>query len=125
MLLDHGADANATNNGGQMALHYVKKSVSIAKMLITRTEDINKKGSASKATPLCKSVVGGNVDVVAVFVEGGACVHEKNASGNTALHLAYEEGDAAIISYLIEHGAPTNARNNDKKIPAQCARNTS
>ena len=32
VLLDHGADANATNSGGQMALHYVKKSVSIAKI---------------------------------------------------------------------------------------------
>ena len=123
VLLDHGADANATNNGGQMALHYVKRSVSMAEMLIPHTEYIDKKGSATKATPLCKSIVGGNVDVVAALVEGGACVHEKNASGNTALHLAYEEGDAAIISYLIEHGAPTNATNNDKKIPSQCSRN--
>lgn len=66
----------------------------------------------------------GHLDAVKALVEGGADVNRGDSSRNgTALHLAVREakGDAALIAYLLEHGARLEARDARGQTPLVAA----
>ena len=122
MLLEKGADTSLRNDAGQIALHYVKKSEEMTGMLLEKTEDINVKATNAKSTPLLKSIVGGNLRVVKMLVAAGGSVNERDRSGNTALHLAYDEGDEEMVQFLLDNNASKILKNGEGKTPEEMRR---
>jgi len=59
-----------------------------------------------KATPLCRAVESGKMEIVELFVEAGADV---NAGSWPPLCVAVDENNIIIAKYLIAHGANVNA----------------
>ena len=122
VLLEKNADTSLRNDAGQIALHYVKKNEEITRMLLEKTKDVNVKAANAKSTPLLKSIIGGNIRVVKILVAGGASINEQDRSGNTALHLAYDEGDEEIIQFLLNNRAYRILKNAEGKTPAVMSR---
>ena len=79
MLLEHGADANATNPAGRTIL-----------ML----------ASSSDAFP---------VETVSALLERGAAVNAQGPDGETALDLAKQRGSTPVVDLLVKAGGPAGS----------------
>ncbi len=66
---------------------------------------------------LSDAAYGKNVDIVKLFLEKGCHVNHRDASGNTALHMAALRGNPGIVQILIEAGANPNIRNTTNSLP--------
>jgi len=72
---------------------------------------------------LPQAALNGNFDLVKLSIEYGADINSHDLStGDTALHVAVQIGQLALVHYLIEHGADQDARNVDGKSPLDYAR---
>ena len=60
---------------------------------------------------------GGHDDVIDVVVEWGADMNTRDASLNTALHVAAQNGHARTVKTLAKHGANFHVYNSCKVIP--------
>ena len=76
----------------------------------------------AKSTPLLKSIIGGNLRVVKMLVAAGGSVNERDRSGNTALHLAYDEGDEEMVQFLLDNNASKILKNGEGKTPEEMRR---
>ncbi|KAG7161085.1 Ankyrin-3-like 5, partial [Homarus americanus] len=98
-LLQLGADYDATNDGGQKAVH-------VAAMRNNSEVDGN--------TCAHIAALQGSVDVVRELMRHnrGVVINGKNRVGeSTTLHLAAEGGHATLVKFLIENGASPKAEN--------------
>ena len=118
-------NVNLKNDNGQIALHYVKKNEIIASILIPKTKDLNIQAKRGQTTPLMKSVMIGCSDIVNQLISTDKIeINLQDASGNTALHLAYEAGYQEIVQILESKGkASKSIANKEKKLPSQMRRN--
>ena len=92
LLLDFGANVNATAKGGVTAL-----------MIAVGPVRIEEKGYyGSTASVLLE---GGDADVVKLLLDNGADVNAKDVHGNTALYYAVQKGDDKIKFLLLSYGA--------------------
>ena len=71
-----------------------------------------------------KSVMTGSTDIVNQLISTDKIeINLQDASGNTALHLAYEAGYQEIVQLLETKGkASKNIVNKEKKLPSQMSR---
>ena len=72
-----------------------------------------------------KSVMIGSSDIVNQLISTDKIeINLQDASGNTALHLAYEAGYQEIVQILESKGkASKSIANKEKKLPSQMRRN--
>jgi len=117
LLLDHGANVNATNSAGWSALFYADDE-RMAELLIARGADVNAK-DLSGVTPLWDVARPELLGVVKVLLAHGADVNARSRYGDTPLHARGLSKDMAEI--LLAHGADLNARNNHGETPLQTA----
>lgn len=69
-------------------------------------------------TPLMYAVKGNHIDVVRYFVaECSANVNEQNEMGVTPVYIASQDGLAAIVELLVQHGADVNLSNRTRHSP--------
>jgi ankyrin repeat protein len=61
------------------------------------------------------------VDLVADLIKEGANVNEKGYDGWTSLHAASQNGHAAVVQTLLQHGADVAARNKGGETALDCA----
>lgn len=54
-------------------------------------------------------------------LELGSAVDTADENGDTALHLAAQEGRVDLIEFLIENGAPLDAKDNNNRMPIDAA----
>ncbi|XP_046734846.1 26S proteasome non-ATPase regulatory subunit 10-like isoform X1 [Diprion similis] len=120
LLLNQGANVNAQTNDGHSALQYAasKNWKTICAALLEQNADINiadKRGS----TPLHRSATKGNLAIVKLLLEYGKQlkIDQRDAYGNSALHLACEEDRQEEAKLLVSNGASIELTNNDRKTP--------
>lgn len=69
-----------------------------------------------------KAVNSGDVNIVGALVREGATAHERDVTGKTPLHIAAQNGNKAIIEFLISGcGARVDARDNDGRTSLHLA----
>lgn len=64
-----------------------------------------------EALPVHEALNRGQADEALRLVSKGTGVQDRDASGNTALHLAARKGYVAVAQALLDHGADLNAKN--------------
>jgi len=120
LLIEYGADVNATDFDGMAALHntYVH-NVRITEFLINQGADVNI-SSYDGVTPLHMSVLSiQSADNVKLLLDNGANVNAILISGDTPLHMAMSLGGINLPAenLLINAGADMHAVNNKKQTP--------
>uniref|UniRef100_A0A8D8IZ02 Ankyrin repeat protein L93 n=1 Tax=Culex pipiens TaxID=7175 RepID=A0A8D8IZ02_CULPI len=64
---------------------------------------------------------GHDVGTVQLLVDHGAAVNATDEEGNTALHLAFKDGEAELIEVLVQNGADLSVKNKEGKVPLRMA----
>jgi ankyrin repeat protein len=120
ILLDRGADPNATDKNWETPLMAAVFTTNekVVTVLLDHKANVN---AADKfgLTPLMDAR---GVPVVKLLLAAGASIREKDLDGRTALHHAAWQGDPDVVKTLIAAGADVNAKNNKKQSPLDLAR---
>lgn len=106
-LLDHGADANASDEDGGTPLHQViaqadERSKAIVDLLL-------KHGSAPDI--FTHAQLGRTEKVLALLDEKPDLVHAQGPGGQTLLHIAAANGNLDLVKALVMRGADLEAKN--------------
>jgi hypothetical protein len=116
LLLDNGLSVNHT---GRFFSRYFyeetmlftlcrlvdqERSVPLARMLIQRGADIEKKNVYSD-TVLLWAIWHDNYEITALLLAHGADLNVMDRWGKTPLHIASSQSDARMINLLVAHGA--------------------
>ena len=116
VLLAHGADPNATMDGGSTPLHHaVRWPVTGAKPLIDAGVDVNATDNKGNA-PLHLAAT---AEATRLLLAHGAHVSARNKAGETPLLVICGQGGwiAKTVRLLHEHGADPNAVGSDRTTP--------
>ena len=105
ILLDAGADVNATNESKATALLWAARQPEKARLLIERGADPNAKSKQGFTPLMGASIRPGNSAIVALLLEKGADANASSLLGFSALHLAAKAGDVESMRLLIAKGA--------------------
>lgn len=91
LLVDMGADPNASDANGSIPLHYAAHwgHHDIVKLLIDTGSDVNK-ADINGLTPLHESCKQSKIQICNLLVSTGACLTSKDKFGNTPYQLATE-----------------------------------
>ena len=136
ILLDNGADINATNQKGETALHRALiffSKLEIVKILVERGANINVTDNSGKTPfenilqdkvmrPRARKYDNESMKIIEYLVGNGADINKKSSSkeyykGYTALHFATREFDINLLKFLIRKGIDVNALNEDGNTP--------
>ena len=106
VLLDHGADVQATNKYGDTPLHSaVRKDASeTAEVLLDHGVDVQATDKYGD-TPLHLAARNNASETAEVFLKRGADVNAKDNEGRTPLHYATEKNASATVEVLRRYGA--------------------
>lgn len=117
LLLNHGAEANATNNFGASTLMAAAASgdAESVRLLIKHGADVNARGAFSRdsfilgggRSPLMWAAFRGNLTVMRLLLDAGANVNAPAAIGTPLAQAAWNDQTEAA-KLLIEHGANVN-----------------
>jgi ankyrin repeat protein len=107
LLLDNGADINATRDGSDATalMNAVKGSnVEVVKLLIEKGADVNTvvEMGDENMTAMDFAAISGNVEILKMLIE-------KDAHFNGALAIAAGKGHVEAVKLLIDKGADVNA----------------
>lgn len=129
-LLDIGVPVDETDAEGETPLNRVAGPIreypldsytDIAKVLIKRGADINRKGGFNGKTPLMNAIEHGNDKMVVLLLNSGVELEvRENGYGCTALHVACmfsEHYGRQIVELLIRKGANVRAKNKQGQFP--------
>jgi len=114
ILVERGADINATNFLGTSALVYAIQyyHADIATFLISKGATLNKYDSMGY-TPLIVALINGQSSTIEALIRHGADVNQKYEKGTrpTPLHLAVESHQTEAAKLLIDYGAVIDEKN--------------
>jgi len=110
VLLENGADANATARWGRSALYLASEmgNKETVEQLLKYGADVNAASRYGK-TPLYVAAENGHLEVVKLLVEDNAKVNQLTRYGKSPLSAAAAGGHDAVVEYLLEQGADVNA----------------
>jgi ankyrin repeat protein len=122
ILIDEGADVNAADSNGATPL-FIAAGLSdpgMVKMLIEKGAAVNAltqkdyeyegQPVIKGATPLMAALKMGQKDSALLLMDKGADVNIRCEDGTDALMIAALNGDAAMVNYLLSHGANHQTR---------------
>lgn len=114
LLLEKGADVNATAFGSDTPLHVALRrtnsSLTMVQLLVNNGANVNAVREGG-GTPLMQAVFGGNLEVVNLLLSKGADVNAKEMKGYTALMAASIEGNLAVVRALLKANPDLEAKN--------------
>ncbi|XP_044598811.1 serine/threonine-protein phosphatase 6 regulatory ankyrin repeat subunit B-like [Cotesia glomerata] len=82
----------------------------VAKLLLEKEAKVESKSKKLSNTPLHFAVINGDLEVVNLLLDKGACIVAKNGDGRAPLHHAVEKQDIPMIKLLLERKAFINTR---------------
>ncbi|KAF5562866.1 salicylate hydroxylase [Fusarium napiforme] len=113
-LLKHGANVNAEDIDGYVALHFaaIEDHQEMVQLLLRHKADANAAATGIDGqTPLHEAACRGHALTAETLIKHGARVNAADNNGDTPLHWAAREGQALIAELLIQKGAKLEARN--------------
>jgi ankyrin repeat protein len=112
LLLDLGANINATDEDGQNALHIAltnfKVNTRIVKLLIDKGIDVNGR-DCNQRTPLHRCCRKGHHDALVILLECGTNINAKDSINRSPLYDAVSMDNYKCVKVLLDHGADINA----------------
>ncbi len=100
LLIESGADLNATDDMGNTPLHMAAfGETEIVKLLLEQGADVNAVNDAGE-TPLHKAVQYPEYEIVRELLRHGADKNRHNAQGLTPMQIAEERGWAILVELL-------------------------
>ncbi|XP_003740258.1 26S proteasome non-ATPase regulatory subunit 10 [Galendromus occidentalis] len=126
-LIAKGANLNHKNSTGQAPIHYAssKNHLDIVKKLYENGADVNVADNFG-ATPLSRAITKGNMKIVEYLATTARCnIHSRDKEGDSALHLACEEGHRPMVELLLKLGARKDVMNKAEKYPKDVCRDLS
>lgn len=114
LLLEHGADVNAKEQGRAAALMYAAYNgdIPMAGLLLDRGADVNARDKDG-VSALTRTTVEGHADMVALLLSRGAEVDARDNDGATALQMAARSGQTDMVQLLMAKGADIQAQDKD------------
>ena len=115
LLLESGANVNATDDLDNTALHHAVRwgRTDIARLLLDAGADVTIDNIDGHETPLILAVWAGRTDCTRLLLEKRDCSREinKRIEGvTTLLHMAVGGGHTEIVRLLLQHGADVNIK---------------
>jgi hypothetical protein len=125
LLIERGANINATGDGGNTALHWtaVQGHEEVVALLLEKGAHANTRDNYGR-TPLMLACVNGHLGVVKVLVQhmgGQGLADRSNASGRTVLHFAACLGHEEVVRCLLLAGADPTITENRGRTPRALA----
>ncbi|KFY47711.1 hypothetical protein V496_10484 [Pseudogymnoascus sp. VKM F-4515 (FW-2607)] len=120
LLIDHGANINATGRDGVTALintfslSGTRSNTNQAKVLLESRADTEPCDSAGR-TVLARAADLGNEEMVKLLIDHGSRV-EGDPSGWTPLYLAVHDGHIEVVKLLLEAGADPDVKTDLQQI---------
>jgi len=122
LFIQKGADTSAVDGAGETLINVAADfgHVDILKYLLGKGFSVN---SASLIhTPLIAASESGHIEAVKFLLESGAQVNAvPEARKDTALHVAAETGNEALLKLLLQHKADPSLKNTEEKRPVDVA----
>ena len=124
LLLSHGAQVNAKNAEGKVALHYydIYGGVTMFEWLVAHGADVNIKDNKGR-TPLYRAVLNSEPKLVELLLKDGAAVNAKDNDGATPLHMLGSkdkltaQDNVQVVELLMSYGADVNAQDKSGQTP--------
>lgn len=122
LLLEHGADVNATDPLGHDPLYHAAGAFapgletdgrSVVELLIQYGANVNGASGPGRLTPLHAVARRGTVAIAEALLKSGADIEARDSKGETPLRRAVNCGQERMVRVLLAHGA--NARSRDKR----------
>ena len=110
LILDKGAEVNATNNAGVTALMKAVWDVKKAKLLLERKADVNAASKIGNTALIIASYAYDAAPVVKELIAHGADVRAANRGGGNALTAAAEAGNVEVLRILLDHQIDPNSK---------------
>jgi ankyrin repeat protein len=126
MLLDNGAEIDASANDGRTALINAAESCrpDIVRLLIEKGANIKRKDSLDWSA-LHYAAFEGSATVVQMLLEKGADLEMIGGYGRTPLHCAASRGRETVVQILVQKGANVRAKSRDGLTALDLARKQS
>src|SRR6266850_1477920 len=117
VLVEHGANVTARDDGGATPLHQASRygGMDLVRFLIKHGANVTTRNKYG-GTPLHWASARGHLDVVRFLIEHGADAMARSTHGRTPLHGVSENGNLDLVQFLVEHGA-TTAQDNYGNTP--------
>lgn len=112
LLLDSGADVNATNTAGANALMRAAVDEEKVRLLLNRRPGVNARSNLGNTALILAARKHGSIGVVKQLLNRGAEVNATNNFGATALMAAAAAEDDETVRLLLDRGADLNAKPN-------------
>jgi ankyrin repeat protein len=130
LLLSHGAQVNARNAEGEVALDssYIL-GVTMAEWLVAHGADVNIKDNKGR-TPLHRAALYSEPKMVELLLKHGAAVNAKDNDGATPLHMLGSKDklttayNVEVVELLMSHGADIDAKDKAGQTPLSRVRAT-
>ncbi|KAJ3403875.1 hypothetical protein CcCBS67573_g06458 [Chytriomyces confervae] len=122
-LLQNGADVNLQNENKQTPLFYAasKGWLDVCQLLISHGAKINVRDHLNQ-TALHRACAKGNVALVRLLLEqNNIKLDIDDRDGNSALHIAIDNGHGEVAVLLVDAGADVDSENREKKKPLDLA----
>jgi len=109
LLMDKGADVNATNNAGATALMRAAGDTEKIRLLVEHGAKVNARSALGNTPLILAARAYGSANAVDFLLQHGAEVNATNGFGANAMLTAAASGDLETVRILLKHGADVSS----------------